>query len=50
MRFTQTELGGAYIIDLELRADARGFFCTSVMYGELGQHGLETNLARINVA
>lgn len=50
MIFTETTLEGAYVIDLERRADDRGFFARTFCQGELAAHGLNTTIVQANVA
>jgi dTDP-4-dehydrorhamnose 3,5-epimerase len=50
MIFTETTLQGAYIIDLELRADSRGFFARAFCQNEFAAHGLKPVIAQANVA
>jgi dTDP-4-dehydrorhamnose 3,5-epimerase len=50
MRFTETKLAGAYIIDLERREDDRGFFARAFCQREFAEHGLNTRIAQSNVA
>jgi len=50
MIFSQTELAGAYVIDLERRGDERGFFARSWCHREFAAHGLNLGIAQINVA
>jgi len=50
MRFTETKLAGAYIIDLERREDDRGFFARAFCQREFAEHGLNTRIAQANVA
>lgn len=50
MRFTETELRGAYVVELERREDERGFFARIWDPHELGEHGLDTRLAQASVA
>ncbi|MBX6325345.1 MAG: dTDP-4-dehydrorhamnose 3,5-epimerase [Chthoniobacterales bacterium] len=50
MRFTETELKGAYIIDLDRREDARGFFARAFCQKEFAEHGLNPVIAQANVA
>ncbi len=50
MLFTQTKLAGAWVIDLELRQDARGFFARSFCQKEFAAHGIEFSAAQANVA
>jgi dTDP-4-dehydrorhamnose 3,5-epimerase len=42
MRFLETELDGARLIDLEPICDARGFFSRTFCVREFASHGLET--------
>jgi len=48
MRFTETPLKGAYLIDLEKRGDERGFFARFYCEREFDEHGLATNFVQIN--
>jgi dTDP-4-dehydrorhamnose 3,5-epimerase len=48
--FTELELAGAYVLDLERREDERGFFARAWCANELAEHGLETRLAQANVS
>lgn len=50
MQFTETKLSGAYIIDLELRNDDRGFFARAFCKEEFGKHGLVTDLLQCNIS
>jgi dTDP-4-dehydrorhamnose 3,5-epimerase len=50
MIFTETELPGAYVLDLERREDDRGFFARAWCMNELGDHGLETRIVQANVS
>jgi dTDP-4-dehydrorhamnose 3,5-epimerase len=50
MIFTETPLAGAFIIDLELREDDRGFFARMFCQNEFEDHGLEPVIAQANVA
>lgn len=49
MRFQETRLAGALIIDLEPRADGRGFFARTFCRNELEAHGLEPGVAQCNM-
>jgi dTDP-4-dehydrorhamnose 3,5-epimerase len=49
MRFLETSLAGAYIIELERREDARGFNARTWCEHEFREHGLTTRLAQANV-
>jgi dTDP-4-dehydrorhamnose 3,5-epimerase len=48
MRFTETKLQGAFILDLETRTDDRGFFARSFCQKEFEQHGLRPLVAQCN--
>jgi dTDP-4-dehydrorhamnose 3,5-epimerase len=48
--FTETELRGAFVLDVEPRADDRGFFARTWCARELAEHGLETRVAQCNVS
>ena len=50
MIFTETELSGAYVIDLEPIEDPRGFFARAWSEQELAERGLETRVAQCNVS
>ena len=50
MIFTETKLTGAFIVDLELRDDNRGFFARSFCQREFAKHGLNPVVAQANVA
>jgi len=48
MRFTETPLKGAYLIDLEKRGDERGFFARFFCEKEFAQQGLPTHIVQVN--
>ena len=50
MKFTQTKIPGAYLIEIEPHADERGFFARSFCTDEFQQHGLNTNFVQCNVS
>jgi dTDP-4-dehydrorhamnose 3,5-epimerase len=50
MRFTETKLKGAYIIELEAISDDRGFFARSWCQQEFLDHGLNPNLVQCNIS
>lgn len=50
MIFSETELAGAYTIDLEPHSDERGFFARSFCADEFAAHGLEHRWAQSNVS
>lgn len=50
MIFTETELKGAYIIDLERREDERGFFARTWCQNEFEAHGLVARIVQANTS
>lgn len=50
MIFRETELSGAYVIDLEPHNDERGFFARAWCQREFRAHGLNPRLAQCNVS
>lgn len=50
MLFTETELPGAYIVDIEPIEDERGFFARAWCANEFAEHGLTTRIAQSNVS
>jgi dTDP-4-dehydrorhamnose 3,5-epimerase len=50
MQFTETEIGGAFILDAEQIADERGFFARSWARDEFEAHGLNPHLAQCNLS
>src|SRR5690606_3431192 len=48
MRFTETKLKGAFILDLELREGPRGFFARTCCQKEFEAHGLKPVVAQCN--
>lgn len=50
MIFSETRLEGAYVIELERREDARGFFARAFCQQEFEAHGLKPIIAQANVA
>lgn len=50
MIFSETELQGAFILDLERREDERGFFARAFCQQEFSEHGLKPLIAQANVA
>ena len=48
MRFVETPLRGAYVIELDKREDDRGFFARVFCEREFGEIGLDTNFVQIN--
>ena len=50
MIFNETELKGAFIIDLERHQDDRGFFARTFCQKELEAHGLISDVAQANMS
>lgn len=50
MKFTETPLKGAYIVELEKRGDDRGFFARFFCEREFQQHGLCSRFVQINTS
>ena len=50
MNFTETELTGAFVIDIEPHRDDRGYFARVWCAREFEEHGLNTGLVQCNVA
>jgi dTDP-4-dehydrorhamnose 3,5-epimerase len=50
MIFTETELQGAFVVDLEERADDRGFFARTWDENEFRDHGLNPRLVQCNLS
>jgi dTDP-4-dehydrorhamnose 3,5-epimerase len=50
MIFTETKLKGAYIIDIDRKEDARGFFARAFCQKEFEVHELKPIIAQANVA
>ncbi len=48
MKFTETKLKGAFILDLEPREDSRGFFARTFCQKEFEAHGLKPIVAQCN--
>src|SRR5262249_5206566 len=48
MKFTETPLRGAYVIDLQYRADERGWFARFFCRREFEEHGLCPEVVQIN--
>jgi len=49
MRFTETKVSGAFLVDLDRREDNRGFFARSWCTLEFQAKGLNPRIAQINV-
>jgi dTDP-4-dehydrorhamnose 3,5-epimerase len=50
MIFTPTPLKGAYLLDLEQKADDRGFFARAICEHEFSAHGLIGHFRQVNVS
>jgi len=50
MLFSETELHGAFIVDLERREDERGFFAREFCQDEFKAHGLKPIVVQANLA
>lgn len=50
MKFTETKLRGAYIVELETINDERGFFARSWCEKEFAEHGLNSKLVQCNIS
>jgi dTDP-4-dehydrorhamnose 3,5-epimerase len=50
MQFAETSLKGAYVIEIEPRADNRGFFSRAFCQREFEAHGLKPTIAQANIA
>jgi dTDP-4-dehydrorhamnose 3,5-epimerase len=50
MKFIETKLKGAFVIELEPRSDDRGFFARSFCQHEFEAHGLKPLIAQANIS
>lgn len=50
MKFTETPLQGAFVVDLEPRGDDRGFFARTFCAREFREHGLDDRLVQGNMS
>ncbi len=50
MRFIETELKDAYIVDLERHEDHRGFFARAWAEDEFARHGLNSRVVNVNTS
>jgi dTDP-4-dehydrorhamnose 3,5-epimerase len=50
MKFVETKLKGAFLIDLELLEDERGFFARTCCRKEFEQHGLNSDWVQCNIS
>jgi dTDP-4-dehydrorhamnose 3,5-epimerase len=50
MVFTETPLGGAFVLDVEERRDSRGLFARTFCRKEFEEHGLDGELVQANLS
>ncbi len=50
MNFTETEIPGVYVVDLEKLHDERGFVARSFCAGEFAQRGLHSHFPQANIS
>ena len=50
MIFRETNLGGAYVIEVERHSDLRGFFARTWCQREFEEHGLNVHLVQCNIS
>ena len=50
MRFEQSPLPGAFVVDLDRKDDERGFFARTFCHDELSEHGLVADYAQSSVS
>jgi len=50
MIFKETEIGGAFIVELQKHEDERGFFARGWCQKEFGDHGLATRISQVNIS
>ena len=50
MIFKETNLAGAFVIDIERKEDLRGFFARAFCQNEFEAHGLKPIIAQANIA
>ena len=50
MKFTELELSGAYVVEIEKREDERGFFGRAWCAQEFEAHGLKNTIRQINTS
>lgn len=50
MKFTETPLLGAFLLDIEPHEDERGFFARCWCQNETQKHGINTNIAQCNIS
>lgn len=50
MRFTETPLAGAWIVELDTRDDDRGFFARAFCQREFEEHGIASDVKQANIS
>jgi dTDP-4-dehydrorhamnose 3,5-epimerase len=50
MQFTETDLPGAFLVDVQPHVDARGFFARAYCVDEFAQHGIKPVSAQCNLS
>ncbi len=50
MHFQETNLSGAFVIDLDMKQDERGFFARTFCQEEFAAHGLEISVPQCNIS
>jgi dTDP-4-dehydrorhamnose 3,5-epimerase len=50
MKFAETELAGAFVIDVEAHHDERGFFARMFCEREFAEHGIPTRFPQCNLS
>lgn len=50
MKFTETKLKGAFVIEMEKREDSRGFFARTFCADEFEKHGLVNKVVQTNMS
>jgi dTDP-4-dehydrorhamnose 3,5-epimerase len=50
VKFTETPLKGAFVIELEMNRDSRGFFARAFCQNEFTEHGLCADIVQINTS
>ena len=50
MKYTDTDIDGVTVVDIEPHNDARGFFARSFCADEFPKHGLDSTVAQVNYA
>jgi dTDP-4-dehydrorhamnose 3,5-epimerase len=50
VKYTETDVAGVMIVDIEPHADARGFFARLFCADEFARHGLDSHVAQMNMS